>query len=210
MRVVAVFSVLSLSVGIPAMGQSTPPASALPQSASVVCTERLQPDNGKLGNEGTLILCTTGQVQGCPVDMRVRQKMSGGTVAVDENGVKRKVFAQRLRLILNSLRPGNSGQKAVSATVTVHGTSGTARLQPLGPVSNHVRDLSSGSMVRTLRVGLGDWGDQGVSGDFFLPGFTSASQVDLESVTYEDGTTWKLSNNESCRVAPDPLMLIER
>jgi hypothetical protein len=59
-------------------------------------------------------------------------------------------------------------------------------------------------------VGLADWGEPAVSGDFGLPGFASASRVDLDSVTYSDGTVWKLAGNEMCHVAPDPMMLINQ
>jgi hypothetical protein len=135
--------------------------------------------------------------------------MGGGTVAVDANGVKQKVFAQRLRLILNSFRQDNSGRTVVSATVTVHGTGTKARMQPLSGGSNDW-DVNSGSKARTLSVSMSNWSEPGVSGDFLLPGFTSASRVDLESITYDDGSTWKLSKNETCRVAPDPIMLIGR
>jgi len=149
-------------------------------------------------------LPTNTMVQGCPVDMRVRQRMGGATVEVDSNGVKRNVFAQRLRLILNSLRHDDAGRNAVSAMVTVFGTGPKARMQSLPPES------AQNSMVRPFKVDLAHWGDPGVSGEFLLPGYTSASRVDLESITYDDGTTWKVKKNEGCRVAPDPLMLINR
>ena len=61
-----------------------------------------------------------------------------------------------------------------------------------------------------LTVALAEWGEPGVSGDFRLPGFVSADRIDLQSITYEDGSTWKLAGKESCRVAPDPIMLVDR
>jgi hypothetical protein len=136
--------------------------------------------------------------------------MGGGLVAVDENGGKHRVFAPRLRLFLDDLRTGNSGQKIVSASVTVRGSNGKEHMQRLDALPGQDRDSESGSIKRTLNVDLGNWGEPGVSGDFRLPGFTSASRVDLESVTYEDGSTWKLSGGESCWVSPDPMMLINQ
>lgn len=203
MRVVAV-AVFLLS-GIPLAAQSSPQmAKASLQGPTVLCDEKAQPDGS------TVTVCTTAPVQGCPVDMRVRQRMGGGMTAVDENGVRRRVFAQRLRLFLNDLRPDFAGQQIVSARVTVHGSNGKERIQRVGSGSIDDRDMSSGQMARTLNVDLANWGEPGVSGDFRLPEFTSASRVDLVSVTYEDGSTWKLSGNETCRVAPDPLMLIHQ
>ena len=205
MRVVAGLAALLILAGIPAVAQNSQlPTTTVPDALAVQCFENLLPDTRTPPKGGTATGCKTTVVEGCPVDMRVRQRMGGGTVAVDKDGTRRQIFAQRLRLILNSLRQGEGDRKAVSATVTVHGTGAKARMQSLrsGSVSN--------SMVKSFHVDLAHWDEPGVSGEFLLPGFTSASQVDLESVTYDDGTTWKLSNNQSCRVAPDPLMLIAR
>jgi hypothetical protein len=205
MRVVAGLAALFILGSIPALAQNSQlPTTTVPDALAVQCFENLLPDNGKHEKGSTVTGCKTSVIEGCPVDMRVRQRMGGGTVAVDKDGSRRQVFAQRLRLILNSVRQGEGDRKAVSATVMVHGTGAKARMQSLrsGPVSN--------SMVRTFEVDLAHWDEPGVSGEFLLPGFTSASQVDLDSVTYEDGTTWKLSRNHSCRVAPDPLMLIDK
>lgn len=205
MRVVAGLAALLILAGIPAVAQNSQlPTTTVPGAVAVQCFENLLPNIGTPPKGGTGTRCTTTVVEGCPVDMRVRQRMGGGTVAVDKDGNRRQVFAQRLRLILNSLRQGEGDRKAVSATVTVHGTGAKARMQSLRSGS------ASNSMVKSFNVDLAHWDEPGISGEFLLPGFTSASQVDLESVTYDDGTTWKLSNNQSCRVAPDPLMLIAR
>lgn len=153
-------------------------------------------------------------VPACPIDMHVRQGIGGGMIAVDENGMKRRVFAPRLRLFLNDLRPGKSDQQIISAKVTVHGSNGKARVHPVDANADSDAggngDLKSGVVQRTLNVDLGNWGEPGASGDFRLPGFISTSRVDLESVTYQDGSTWKLSGTETCHVAPDFLMLVSR
>ncbi len=203
MRVVAGLAVFFLLSGTAAVAQYTPPrTTTLPDGFAVFCTGPASPVDGKQSKGSTLNSCSTPVAPSCPVDMRVRQRRGGAAVAVDANGVKRNVFAQRLRLILNDLRRDNAGRKAVSATVTVHGTGGKARMQYLAS------GTGNNSMAKTFNVDLAGADEPGVSGDFLLPGFTSASQVDLESVTYEDGSTWKLAKNESCRVAPDPLMLV--
>ena len=201
MRVVAGLSAILALSGIPAVAQYSAPTTTIPDSVGVTCLEDTQPVDPKHPDGSAQMTCTATPVQGCPVDMRVRQRMGGDTVAVDANGVKRKVFAQRLRLILNSFRQDNSGREVVSATVTVHGTGTEARMRPLGAGNDH-GDLNSGSKARTLSVSMSNWGEPGVAGDFLLPGFTSASRVDLESITYDDGSTWKLSKNETCQVAP--------
>ena len=210
MRVVAGVATLFLLGGVFGVAQYTPPrTTSIPDGASTVCLTELRPDKDKNHGKGDVVtVCKTVLVQGCPIDMHVRHGIGGGMIAADENGVKRQVFAPRLRLFLNEIRPAKSGQKIVSATVTVHGSNGKPRMQNLDVHGAEDGDLNSGSVERTLSVDLANWGDPGVSGDFRLPGFTSTSRVDLESVTYEDGSTWKLAAPGACHVAPDPLMFI--
>ena len=136
--------------------------------------------------------------------MHVGQGIGGAMVAVDESGVKRQVFAPRLRLFLNDLRRDKPNQRIVSAAVTVHGSKPRAKARPIDT------ETDQGELEMNLNVSLADWGEPGVSGDFRLPGFTSANRIDLQSLTYADGSIWKLSGGQSCRVAPDPLMLVAR
>jgi len=44
--------------------------------------------------------------------------------------------------------------------------------------------------------------------DLWLPGFTSVTSIELMEVTYADGSAWKISGSNVCRVQPNPLMLI--
>jgi hypothetical protein len=179
MRVAAGLGVFVLFTGIPIVAQTT----WSPQGPM-----ELRPD----------------VVRSCPINMHVGQGMGGAMLAVDEKGVKRLMFAPRLRLFLNDLRRDKSSQRIVSAAVTVHGSNGKPTLRPINSEAKPSdRELS-------LTVSLAAWGEPGVSGDFRLPGFISADRIDLQSVTYEDGSTWKLSGGESCRVAPDPIMLVDR
>lgn len=206
----AVFLLLSASSAIaqtnPAWGGST---LLRPGAADTICTTTLLPDNGKNQKKGDVAtVCTTSPLPACPIDMHVRHGVGGAMVAVDENGVKRQVIAPRLRLFLDDKRPGKSGQRIVSATVTVHGSSGKARILPLDSPSGGNRQLESSDVQRTVSVNLAQWGEPGVSGDFRVPGFTSTSRVDLLSLAYADGSTWNLSGPDACRVVPDPLMRI--
>jgi hypothetical protein len=50
--------------------------------------------------------------------------------------------------------------------------------------------------------------DDSFFSEIVLPGFVSPRLVELQSVTYADGSTWKLTGHEGCRAAPDPLVLI--
>jgi hypothetical protein len=138
----------------------------------------------------------------CPLQMRVRQGIGGNMMAVDKNGKQVEMFAARLIVLLSDVQREHQTQaRMVEATVTVHGT--TAKGQIL-PADTH--QDASGEIAKTLTVRLTADGGPEVSGDIRLPGFTSTRMVDLESVAYDDGSTWKLSGTDTCRVPPDMVM----
>ena len=209
MRVAAGFVLISLLGGLSGLAQTPPSLGASnpiqPGAMNTICDTRLQPNDGKRLPGSTETTCVTVFVPGCPIDMRVRQGISGGMLAVDKDGVERLVFVPRLNLFLNDLR---RDKKIVSAVVIVRGTAGKAHIEQLDAVPASRSDSASRVIARTLNVDLADWGEPGVSGDLRLPGFTSASRVDLQSVIYDDGSTWKPSGSQTCRVRPDPIMLI--
>jgi hypothetical protein len=212
MRVLTGFGLLILLGGLSASAQTAPAPensnTIHPGAMNTICESRLLPNDGKQAKGSSETTCVNVFIPGCPIDMHVRQGIGGGMIAVDDNGVKRRDFAQRLRLFLKDLQSGKSGQRIVSAIVTVHGLNGKARWVPLADGPGENGSLTSGNMARTLAVSMGDWGDPGVSGDFRLPGFTSIRSVDLQSVTYDDGSTWRVSAGQTCRVVPDSLMLV--
>jgi hypothetical protein len=141
----------------------------------------------------------------CPLQMRVRQGVGGNMVAVDKSGKEVEMFAARLVLLLSNFRPEHrTATHIVAATVTVHGT--TARGQVLPADTRHD---NSCEIVKRVSVKLAANGEPEVSGDLLLPGFTSTSRVDLESVTYDDGNTWRLSGTDTCHVSPDFIMPVE-
>lgn len=136
----------------------------------------------------------------CPLDMHVRQGIGSRMMAVDEHGAQVEMFAARLKLLLKDLRADKTGQRMVRATVTVHGLNGQEQILPADT------EPRSADAKKTLSVRLTGDGDPEVSGDLLLPGFTAALMVDLESVTYDDGTVWKFSGASACHAPPDFLM----
>jgi len=41
-----------------------------------------------------------------------------------------------------------------------------------------------------------------------VPGLSAVSMIDLNSVTYSDGSTWKLAAGSVCSSRIDPMMLV--
>lgn len=136
----------------------------------------------------------------CPISMSAQQGVWDHTIKVrqGEQPHPPQPFGQRIFLTLADAHPA----RIVSAIVAVHGTTG----------KNHMLqavDSASGSnATRTLTAAFTKQADNSVSADIYLPGFTSVTSLELQQVSYADGSTWKLSNANVCSVTPDPMMLI--
>lgn len=139
----------------------------------------------------------------CPLAMHVRQGVGSKMMAVDKNGAQVEMFAARLKLLLTDLRPDRPARQMVNATVTVHGLNGAEQIVPANAHPDR-----SGEAVKTLTVRLTPDGEPEVSGDLRLPGFTATLMVDLDSVTYDDGTVVKFSGSSACHAPPDMVMLV--
>jgi hypothetical protein len=145
--------------------------------------------------------------------MRVRQG-TGGYVRQVRNGQPKELPGARLHLTLNGPSAGQKDTlektpfaandlKITAATVTVHGWNGKNRFVPAKSGQN-----SPAESTRTLTIRFAYPDLTEVSGEFLVPGFTATTLVELNSVTYANGETWKFTGSASCKTAPDPLMLV--
>ena len=134
----------------------------------------------------------------CPVSMHALQGSGGGLVAV--HGAKpMNGPAQRIHLILAD----GTEKRVTRATVRVEG------LSPRNRIANaRESDGLTSDLTRTLDVtfALGDRNDE--TADLVLSGFTSVTSIELQSISYQDGSTWSVPGSRACRVAPDGFMLI--
>lgn len=143
------------------------------------------------------------RVSSCPVDLQAKQGHDGGFVAVRNRGPEDPDIvhhpAQHIHLIVRN-RKGD--KRIAGATVTAHGLSARGRM--LGA------DLNSAQpdLKRTLDLKFINEGDGTSSAELDLPAFTSVQSVKLDSITYDDGSTWKMPHSTMCSVVPDGVMLI--
>ena len=79
----------------------------------------------------------------CPLDMHVRQRAGGTLMSTDAEGRRVETFAARLKLELKDLRPDRTGQRMISATVTVLGWNPTARAVPLDSSGGRTGNISA-------------------------------------------------------------------
>lgn len=137
----------------------------------------------------------------CPIAMHATQGMWDHTVRVRDG--KREPepphIGQRIALTLKDTHPS----QIVSALVRVRGLNGKDRIMPT-PAGTE-QDWNA---VTNLNVKFGSENDGSVSADLRVAGFTAVHSVELIRVTYADGSRWNRSGSQTCRVQPDPLMLI--
>lgn len=134
---------------------------------------------------------------GCPVSLRAQQAAGGDNLQV--NNSRPKGIAQGLHLILTN----PDSRQIAAANVTVRGLTAKPRLTQA--LSNQT---GSSDAARTLDVRFSAGPLNTVSADLWVPGLTSVQLLELNSVTYGDGSTWKLAAGNVCRTVPDGLMLI--
>lgn len=133
---------------------------------------------------------------GCPVLLDAQHRADGDLLKVDRSRPARP--AQLLHLTLTS----RDSRQILAARVRVHGLSGKGR------VTQAQSGQDSADATRTMNVTFSAGPDKASSGDLWVPGMTAVLSIDLNSVTYSDGSTWSFTGREGCHVAPDPLMLV--
>jgi hypothetical protein len=140
----------------------------------------------------------------CPVSMHALQGSGTGLVAVHDDR-RAKGFSQRIHLILSNPKSA----KIAGAKVKVFGLSAKNRVEQ---TSVNQLDLTnqrkSFDLMKTLEVTFAPEGDKDVATDLVLPGFTTVLSIQLESLSYKDGSTWAVAGRQACHVAPDPLVLV--
>ena len=134
----------------------------------------------------------------CPVQMHALQGVSSGLTAV-RDGQPPTAPAQRIHLVLS----GGQARQVAAAHVTVRGLSGRNRT-----VRTFVTAVAAPDRTHALDVKFSPESTTEIAADLVLPGFTAVLSVQLDSITYVDGTAWLVSGTRACRVAPDPLVLV--
>jgi hypothetical protein len=144
----------------------------------------------------TTVVHVSRPASSCPISLYARQVPAGDMMEV--NGVRFKEIAQFLHLTVAA----PNSKRIVEANVTVRGFANKARL--LQTMSNQ----DSSDAAKTLDVRFPAGPGEEVSADLSVPGLSAVSAIDLNSVTYADGSTWKLVAGSSCRSWIDGIMLV--
>jgi hypothetical protein len=132
----------------------------------------------------------------CPVSLHASQAPGGDRMEV--NRVRIQDPAQRLHLTVTNPQ----ARRIVAASVTVRGFAGKARVVQ----TRSAQDTSDAA--KTMDVKFPSELGRETSADLAVPGLSAVTVIDLNSVTYSDGSTWKLASGSVCRSPIDGFMLI--
>jgi hypothetical protein len=134
----------------------------------------------------------------CPISLRARPA-SGLNVVVVKHPQKIQVPFQQLHLTFGNWQ----SREIVSVSVTIRGFDATPRLI-LG--ADRLQDPSALAKAIDLKLNVAN--GKKAERDVTLESFATISRVDLESVEYADGTSWKASPQQSCHIIPDRFLLV--
>lgn len=145
----------------------------------------------------TTVLQIAAQPDNCPISLRAQQMPGGDRMVVD--GVPVKTIAQMLHLTASAPH----SRQVTAANITVRGYSNKARFMPTG-----LTNQDAGDAAKTMDVNFASTSEKDASTDVSVAGFSAVTVVDLNSVTYSNGSTWKLAAGRSCRSWIDGVMLV--
>jgi hypothetical protein len=89
----------------------------------------------------------------------------------------------------------------VSAQITAHGLSGKGRFIELSTAHD------AADLAKKVELAMEVKGNGSASKDLALSRFTAITSIDLNSITYADGSSWHASSPGACSVTPDSFML---
>ena len=183
------FAILFSSIALPAQTQTI----------GVAGMENLDPSKSSVHFTAPQTIVVT-MPMGCPVSLRAQHGATGGMLQADKG--RPKGLAQLLHLTL--VNPNS--HHIASARVRVHGLSGKARVTQT--LSGRGNSGQAPDIDRTLAVQFSSAPGNIAVGDLWVPGMTAVLTIDLNSVTFEDGSTQSFTARDACHVAPDLKMLI--
>ena len=133
----------------------------------------------------------------CPVDMSAQPGVGPGMVIV----ITGNDNASQAPDLQAQQQPPRYAKAVTHAQITVHGLTVHGRITP---ASNPNPATIAKQVDLQLTVAPGASASTGL----LFKGFTSVRWIDLDSLTYADGSTWHTSPRHNCQVVPSLLMLV--
>lgn len=137
----------------------------------------------------------------CPVAMGLNQA-AATELQLAGNGPGKRLFETRLQLVLSPAPQVRAFPAGIqSADVTVHGyNSDKPEFELVDP--------GDAPIARSLVVKFIPAGDGRVYSDFVVRDLAAAGWLQIDSLTFANGSSWKLAAGEVCAVMPNMFQLI--
>ncbi len=163
-----------------------------------------------MGSNANLVLATPPlhmDRTNCPVGLQVKH---GPGLATSRSADGPSINGKPLRYGQVQVQDQNQGihltlinllpQSIVSAQIVVHGFSNKWRIVPLSGADP--------DLARTVDVALDVQGNGQASRNLSLSHFTAITAVDVNAITYADGSSWHTPSPGACSASPDLFMLV--
>jgi hypothetical protein len=133
----------------------------------------------------------------CPVSLRARRQ---GSVSMHYAGEQQeRTPTQRLDVTFHNSQERN----VISMGLVVHGYDGSLQMMPADPIRRNSHNLS-----KKIDLNITVVGGRNTSTELTMRQFGTVSRIDVESIEFADGTSWKSSEPGTCSFAPDLYMLV--
>ncbi|WP_035348461.1 hypothetical protein [Edaphobacter aggregans] len=141
---------------------------------------------------------TPPSANACPVSLRIQPQ---GTVTMYNTGDEGQGRTPGLRLALTVYNwyAGN----VVSSVIKVYGFDGSVQTMPVDPIRRESHEVS-----RTLTLNLSVLGKRWASTELTMQKFGPVRRIEVQSVEFADGTSWKAAEQGLCSFKPELLMLV--
>jgi hypothetical protein len=163
-------------------------------TSSALAQQSIKPESSK--NTSLTHLHAAGA--DCPIDLKASRGARVPISVPASNLIPSTTLEFQVHLTILNLR----ARDIVNAQVTAHGFSDKWKAIDLKN-SSQTPDLA-----KTLDVALDLKGMGRAFSELSLSHFTAVTAIDLESITYRDGTKWYASSPGACRITPDLIMLV--
>lgn len=148
-------------------------------------------------NQTNIIIVPVPSQVSCPVAMQAQHGADGSTMMVA--GGAHRGIGQLLQFTMN-----NPKLATISAIrITVHGWDVKGRTLPAVETTS-----SYASASRTLDLTLSIGAHKTADTDVWVNGLTAVDSIDLEQVSYTDGSNWEPSTQQACHIMLNAITLI--
>jgi hypothetical protein len=190
---------VALAAQSPAPAQSPMQA----QRSFGVVTQSTQNSGSGSGHSSLTIVTLPPQTAACPVALRA-QHLADGSMVRTSRDAHPKGVGQWLHLTVANPQ----AKQVTNALITVHGFADVPRMTEAAPAAEARADAQRTMTASFSTAPVSGAAGQADGADVWVPGMTAVTSIELKRVIYADGSQWSFAGGGSCRITPDPLMLV--